>query len=527
MAFSVIQSGSTLYGMNTRGALAALTLPTGVTVDANKRLRGTVFKNYAVLINSVSRPLTVDSNLTVRVLTPTAPANAPTPSAGSAGTLSGTYMVRQTEVILDQFGNLLSESDFSPSSAAQTLTSQKLRVTLNELSPDAVSLTRLYRTANGGAVFFQWIDIEGNTQLQIEDDTSDAGLATFAAPALGTPPNLFLVSEFRNRLFGVGSATIDTLNYTEVGAQYAWPSDNEFQIARIGADERGITGLLRRRDAFGLGRSNGLFQLTGTDDTDFRIITLSENCGVEAPDSVCIYRDVAYFLWKDGVYQWDASGIKCLSDGRIRRLFTRKGTFNLDRLPFAFAHIDPLRHKYRLFLASASSNVENCWIEYDFVTGHWWGPHYSRAFTPTSAFLFSTESGLFVPVIGARDGFVRLDRNRRTDDAATAIDFDVVTSRHEAGSPTLTKMFGTVSVSTKPHPGTGGILDVQTAVGEIDELRATNEHLGSVDLTQGYTRLSRVGAGKAFKLRFRNNQSGVDVNLRGFELDDVSDIGQR
>jgi hypothetical protein len=154
----------------------------------------------------------------------------------------------------------------------------------------------------------------------------------------------------------------------------------------------------------------------------------------------------------------------------------------------------------------------------------------SHAFTPTSAFSFSTTSGLVVPMVGGDDGFCRMDRARRVDDTDIPIDFDVVTAREDADSPDDEKYFGELSVSTKPQKR--GIMDVYSTVGEIDELRGqkdddlNDQPPQTYDLTKGRQRLGRIGVGKAFKLRFRNNRPGEDVQLRGYEVP-VKPVGKR
>lgn len=527
MAFSVFQSGSTLYGLDPNGLQVALTLPTGVTIDPTLKPRFAVMGNYAIIVNSPARPITVDANLNVRLLTPNPPVTKTTVAAGNTGTLSGDYRVRQTYIVFDSFGAIVSESDFGPTSSVATLTSDMLRVSGINLSLDQVSATRLYRTTTGTAVYFKWIDLDGNTQTTIEDDLSDAGLATFSAPSLGSPPDLAIIAEFKSRLYGIPKTNPNNIHYSEIGAQYAWPSDNFQPIPRLGSDPRGGTGLIRRRDALGIGRVNGFYQLSGTSDTNIRITNVSENCGIEATDSPAVFRDTAFFLWKDGVYQWDANGLKSVSDGKVRSWFTNNDTFNPSRFQHAFATIDPLRYKYRLYLASAGSGIENCWIEYDFMDQKWWGPHFSQAMNPTSVFLMSTNTGSVISIVGGSDGWLRADRKLRTDDTNIAIPMDVVTVQNDAGAPDDEKYFGSVSVSTSKEPS--GTLTVQSVVGDFDTTptKATLSEPMEHDLKETRSNLDRVGIGKAFKLRFKNNEPGVDAKLRGFEIDQVFTVGKR
>ena len=537
MAFTIFQAGSTLYGMDQRGSTVALTLPTGVVLDATLAARFAVFGNYAILVNSPNRPLAIDANLNVRVLCPNPPSGPLTLTGVAGGSLSGDFKARQTYIVRDMNGAVIAESDFGPLMGTATVVASKyLQASAINSSADTVSASRLYRTSSGTAVYFKWMDVDGNTQTSSTlDDLSDAGLATFSSPSLGTPPDLALIAEFRSRLFGVAKADLNRIYYTEVGTSYAWPSINVITVPRLGSDARGATGFARRRDALGGGRTNGFYQITGTSISDFRMVNISENCGIEAPDSVKVYRDTAFFLWKDGVYQWDNAGLKNVSAGKVSRWFTRNGTFNLSRLQYAFAEIDALRKKYRLFLASASSTIENCWIEYDFEEEKWWGPHTSHAFNPSAAFTFSTDSGLRVPMVGATDGFCRLDRLRRTDDDTVGIDFDLVTARQHSvvdsrgdrvGLPDEEKYFGELSISMQPQPR--GVLTVQATAGDLDASRSGDpEDAYLAPLTSDRECLGRVGQGKAYKLRFRNNVAGQHVNLRGYEISPSFVVGRR
>ena len=349
----------------------------------------------------------------------------------------------------------------------------------------------------------------------MSDDQTDASLSLVAAPTLGSVPNLALVASWRGRLWGVDRAKVDYVSYTEAGLQYSWPNTNLLPIGRQGSDLRGVTALIARRDALGVGRQQGLFQITGTSNSDFRVVTLAENIGVESQETVKVYKDIAYFLGKDGVYSWGADGLKNLSDNKTRAWFNTDTYFNRARFQYAFASIDSVKNRYRLHLAAAGSSTEDRWVEYDIVDGSWWGPHKTAALTPVSADGTTDANGAQFPLIGSSNGYLWKDQATRTDDTATAIDFDVDTKRHDGNSPMQDKMFGELTVIQMTQ--STGRMTVTPSVGDLDAAAKT-QTLQS-DLTMSSRMIGRVGVGSAVKLNFSQATAGQNVQLLGYELE--------
>lgn len=524
MAFSVLQTGANLQMVSDAGVLsAALTLPTGVTLRTDIPPRFTVFGRYVILTNTPSQPITIDAAGVVRLLAPKAPRTAPVLSAVAGGTLSGTYNgVRYTFVTLDAAGNLYSESDFSPASGSQTVVSQFLKVANLDLSPDQVSGRRIYRPTTDGAVNFQWVDLDGNVLTTVQDDLADAGLSLVAAPILGTPPDLTMIAEFRDRLWGVDRLAVDDLRYSEVGFQYAWPADNVFPIPSVGSDLLGVKALMPRRESLGIGRQNQLLMIVGTDDTNFEVVKLSQNCGIISQESVAVYRDTAYFLWEDGVYQWSDEGITCLSDGKVRSWFAGNDTFNRGRFQFAFGHVDPIRNKYRLFLNEAESATVINWVEFDLKDQTWWGPHLTTAFSPTSVFTLLDGQLVPQPTFGGDDSNAYREQDIRTDGPSTAISEDVVTKRFAMDEPDLDKYWGELSVIGKVQ--LGGDTQIGVSAGELNSAETLSL---SWDMTKGRQRLGRSGVGKHLQLEITNNELRQDAEIYDIEISPVSIIGRR
>lgn len=540
MPFTVIQAHDSLQLVDESGVYTELTIPAGVTLATDRPPRWVLFNRQAILVNTPDQPLIIGGDGTVRIMSPRAPRTGAVLSVGGAGALTGTYSgVRYTFVTKDAEGNVLSESDYSPiSTGTAVLTSDMLKAANLDVSPDTITARRLYRPTTNGATLFQWVELDGNTLTQIEDDLSDAGLSLIAAPTLGTPPYLTHAATFRGRVFGAGPDDLDHVRYSEAGIRYAWPSDNLIEIGTPGSDQIGITGFLQRREALGVGRENMLVQITGTgaedDDTgsiDLDPVIVSAELGITSQESVSVFRDVGHFLWQDGVYRWGPDGVACVSDGspdgkgNVRSWFATDDYFDRSRFSEAFGQIDPITYRYRLHLYDPDGAL--WWVELDLKDGTWWGPHKTDLFVPRSNFIVQV-GGLRIPMIGGADGEIYRAWATRTDgdgggsDIAHAIALDVIGKRHDMKEPTLKKFFGNLKMLGRTQ--SAGRLRVLTIAGDKDATR-TKTHQYNMRLP--HESLGICGTGKHLQVRFQQETIGQDVELHGYEVDPVHGIGER
>lgn len=522
MAFSVIQANSSLQLVNSAGEVSTLTLPSGITLRTDIAPRWAIFDNLVVLVNTPNAPLTIDAAGTVRLLTPQTPGSGPVVSAGSAGGLSGTYgHVRYTYVVKDTSGRTISESDYSPASNTVTITSQNLQAASLGISPDSISSRRLYRPTTGGTTLFPWLDVEGNVVTTVQDDLADAGLSLVAAPDLGRPPRLTLIQEWRGRLWGVGDVAIDNLLYSRPDAMWAWPADNFIEVPGAGSDRFGLVALAPRRDALGVGRRDIIWQVVGEDPDNFRVVKLSENTGVESQETVATYRDTVFWLWKDGVYQWDSSGLTNVSDGKVSSWFNTNSYFNAALFSRAFAVFDPSTLRYRLYLAAAGSAQVDRWIEYDLTTKTWWGPHKTSAFTPTSAFILTDEDDGVQVVVGSKDAFLWEDQDISTDGTSDGIAFDVDTKFFDGDTPEREKVWGQLSMMGRTQPSGRLLITPKTGFLSSSKLPPLTYTMSS-----GRERLRRIGRGKLLQLNLTHSRAGEPVELYGIKVP-FSDGGER
>ena len=530
MPFYAIQAGATLQIMQTDGTLQSLTLPDSHTISSTIRGRFAILGQNLIFVRAGSVNFRVDPiDFTVYPLNLTPPLAPPTLAVGTSTGLTGDYRRRVSFAIKDADGIIQNESPLSPRSLTVTLANESLGTSNIPVSAQSqVNCRRLYRTVDGGEIYFHELDIDDNVVTAIDNATADAALSLLPSdPALGNPPGtvpgtaLSLITEWNNRLWGV-SARYDErhkLLYTEDGQVYAWA--NELLIASDGEDDIGLTGLIRRRDELGICKRNRVLKLVGDSNQDFQLIVVAEGVGRVAPDTVVVVRDVGYFLSEDGVYTFGPDGVTPISHAKVDGWFTEGATFNRAKFVNAVAGYNPQTDSYDLHLPGAGQNDLNRWVSYDIRSGEWTGPHLTAKMTPVSRALLYDADNIELPTIGGSDLFLYKMNQTGASDQGSAIAIDWLTKRFSASAPDITHFWDQPSIHTKVQPG--GTLAIIPAVGGTDAptgLQFTH------DLTLGRERLQRLGVGRLLQLNFTHATDGEDVELYGFELP-FNEVGRR
>jgi hypothetical protein len=530
--FYLAQAGAKLYRVNTAGTATELTLPTGITIDATRRSRFAVLGRTIVMTNSPSRNLAIAPDGTVRPMAIRPPGSSVLLAAGSATGLTGDYRAWQAFRIRDSVtGAMIAQSPLSPVSLSVTLADNDISVTGIAISADEAVNTRvLYRTTAGGALPFEWAELEGNEAVTLISGLSDAALALVPeTPNLGIPPGtiegerLELITSWKNRLWGKSTAldSLDTVLYSEDNEVWNWPSTNSLAIRPIGQDERGITGFIARRDELGIGKRDMLAKIVGDTPDDFEVVVVVMGVGPVSQESCRVVRDVGYFLGEDGVYTWTAEGVKSISRDTVHAWFNTDTYFNRALFDRAFSHYDPAFDAYVLHLAAAGSSDIDRWVMYTIRDGKWWGPHKTGAFTPTFAQTIEDANDVEIPIICGSDGKMYKPTSAFTDGTDTAIDFDVETKFFSGDAPDVHHYWGQPSIHTKIEAG--GTLTVTPKVGRLDASAGTAI---SHDLTLGRERLRRLGVGPLAQLRIRQNTNAQGAQIYGLELP-FHEVGRR
>jgi hypothetical protein len=537
MAFHLIQTGATLAIMDTAGTVTTLTLPAGVTIDTTKRPRFTIIGQVVVITNSPSVNLVYDpASESLHVLCPPPPASPMIAAAGAGTGITGAVKLWYTFKIKDEWGQTIAESPMSPVSNTVTLSDDSIAGSgIATSATPGVNARGIYRTVAGGSVPFPLFDMDDNVATTFDNDLPDVGLEAATADELGLPPGsspgeqMTLCVAWDDRLWGVSSqqTLIDEVRASE--AQRPWAFTITLKAPPVGSDAIGVVTLIPLRDELLVGKRNNILRIVpaSDDETPYDVLKVGAGVGVTAPDSVAVIRDVAYWLHEDGVYRYNSNGIsdQPVSRDKVHSWFTTDDYFNRAMFPEAFGGWNPVNDSYVLFLAAAGTTVFNRWVELILSgpnEGKWLGPHKTGAFTPTCFGLMQSATGTYLPTIGSSNGYLnKMNQSTRTDEPATAIDFEVVGKAHAADQPNMLRLWRRLAVINKIQGA--GTLTVTPTVGELNAAAGTAI---SVPLTAGRTVTRRLGTGTYCQLTFRVNSAGQDVTLYGYELPWL-DIGVR
>ena len=533
MPYTIALTATGLYRVTTAGAATALTLPYETSIMSGRKPRMAVLDRNVIITNALSRSILIDPDFNVYPLQLQPPTSAPVLTNATGSGLSGTYRAKYTYLIKDANGKVICESDFSPISAAFTVSDDLLKVTVSKPFDTSVTHIRIYRTTTSGSTYFPWIDIDGRDTATASSALSDASLQLVAAPttlgtAPGCMPGTFMTEcvAWKNRLWGVGgdATSVDKLRHTDVNKAYGWKSTFEHIIQPVGWDAQGITALIPRRDELGVFKRHFMSKIIGDTAANFEPIIVRNGKGCFAPLSAIVVDDIAYFLGEDGVYTWGPNGFDCISNGRVRKWFNTSTYFNRAQFPNAFAKYNQKYHGYELHLAAAGSSNIDRWVFYDIERKKWWGPHLTTAFTPTCGLgQFIDSNSLTVPIVGGSDGVIYQTNQTTFNDDGEAISISAESAKHGHDTPDIHKLFHGPSFIFTEQAAAGN-LSVACAVGDRDA--ATTRTL-TIDQRNGdRQRFSPLGAGRTLKFTFTESTLNQGCEIQGYEINS-HELGRR
>jgi hypothetical protein len=523
--FSLVQAGAKLYALTLDGTTALeITLPNGVTINPNFRVRAAVLNRKIVISGTpgISEPIWIYpltlAAYPMRVTAPTAPVLT---GGAAGGPFYGWVSFIQkigTEVV--------NESALSPASVQST---SAIFTDIDTSGQSFVTGRRLYRSVADGTIPFAAHDIDDNSTTSYDTNSiTDADLALNASdPSLGPiPSDADLIVAWRDRLWVVSrtEGSQDRIYFTEVGQHYAFAATNFLLAQPLGEDDFGVTGFIPRRDELGVTKRNRVLKVIGTGiDADFDVVGIVDGIGCVSPDSIVVIRDIGHFLGLDGTYALGPQGVTPTFDQKVVPWFQTDTYFNRDEFRRALGGYNPFATTYDLHLCVPGETTLTRWVSLDIKRQEWTGPHKTGKFTPSARGLLRSAESQYLPTMGSADGFLYKMNQAGASDEGTAIAIDWVHAYLSANAPDIFHRWLQGSILIAIQAGATAPLVITPYVGEIN---AGASAAINVSQLVGRTKLPRFGAGRLLKLQFTHSTNAEDVLIYAIEIP-FNEVGRR
>ena len=481
MASYLAQVGTNLWKVTIGGVATQITLPANIALTGSSNpCRFCVFTGGAtpiiVVVNGGTHDFYIDWTGVARKVQISAPATAPALTAGTGAGLTGVYKVAVSFKIKDANGMTIQESAIGPISlGSASLVNQSLALSSITVSSEpTVNARGIYRTLSGGTTLYPWFDLDDNTTLTDDRTGADSSLSLLPANSNqnSAPPDLKLIAQWNDALWGVPRIKPDSVRWTEPRNFFSWSVTNELIAAPAGVDLNGITALIPRRNDLGVAKRKRFYHITGFSDNTYQRTGISETIGCVSAESVVVNRNIAYFMGERGIVQWDDEGIRYISDEQVRDWFQTDTFFNRTLFPSSQGRYNPDTDSIEWTVALVGSSTLDHWIAFQLPTRTWMGPHKTDAFTPScfangSEFRGSISDTNQLPlcVMGGSNGVIYKRDTTRADDDGTAVAMSVDLPTLSGNEPDLNKVWGNITIHTRLEQQ--GLITLTPTVGDL------------------------------------------------------------
>jgi hypothetical protein len=180
---------------------------------------------------------------------------------------------------------------------------------------DDVASRKLYRTTDGGSVYYLLATIGDNTTTTYTDTTVDGSLGSTIPPTNhdAPPTDLVIVAESGDRLLAVGSADRTLLYYSLPGGNYeGWPSTYYYTFPDL---IRGIEKVGTRTVVITESQPHA-FIMPSTDVNSFYDIELANRIPTKSSTSLTRHLNQLLYRGPRGIYATDGLNIQYMSQGQ-------------------------------------------------------------------------------------------------------------------------------------------------------------------------------------------------------------------
>lgn len=341
------------------------------SVTAGYPMDFTTLANLAIGGNGIDVPIKYNGT-TCKTLKCAAPVVAPSSATGAAGNLAGAYQYQVTFVTASG-----AETNPSPSSTVVNPSSQQVSLSNIATGTSEVTSRKIYRTTNGGTVFYHLDTINDNTTTTYTDDIADVDLGTDIAPSDhdDPPTGLKFLTVYKEFLFGVDPDYPNRLYFSHQSFPEIFSTAEGvgyYMIIGLN-DGENIIGALPLRGSLYVFKERSTWPIIGGTPDDLKTTNqpLSDSIGLyhRSMDYVDIGGgDIIVGLGKNGLYAFDGYSYRNIGVqpqvGIDITAFIK--TLDPNQLHRAYGFNDIAKNQYRCFVRQSGYAYNNKEIVWDY-----------------------------------------------------------------------------------------------------------------------------------------------------------------
>lgn len=423
---------TTTYGLGIEAPTTAPTLAEGAAGNLTGTFKYVITYlrsgNFQVESNPSpeSSPITVGEDTSVH--------RARTTNVATIGTAEAHGLAVGNEVIISDLGGLgyngtwtvASVPDSTHFTYANTGTNEtetadtegtiksKKKINLSAIpvsSDPKVDKKRIYRTTEGGAIFF-WVADITNATTTYEDNITELGdqVSYDRYP----PPNAALAEVWDDRVWFVPKSARNQLHFTNKGSVEEMAYDNIIQAKGKDSDE------IMALKAFKIGEVESLYllkhksmwRLDKLGESSYELNRLPYNIGTDAPGSVATAGGLMFFLSKRGIEIFNGESFL---DPPISDLIPNTmASINQAWVMRSFGEVNEKQTEYWLSVPTESSTEPNLTLVLDYLRGKITPYQFAKNLTAMHNIRDANSALQFIT--GSSDGNVYTQDSGYTDD---------------------------------------------------------------------------------------------------------------
>ena len=511
--WTLLTFGETGVGKLSGSSVADVPALSGAFTSATGRYSAKQYKNITYFCRKSNGSLFRTDGTAQGAAGIDAPTTAPVLAEGAAGDLgAGDYIGVVT------FYNSATGAESNPSPLSNTITigaSKKIDWTAIPTSTNPqVDQRRCYRTLVGqSGEYYHLVDITDNTTVILTEEVLQDDMGNQVSFDNGVPPSTCAhLAVWNERVWPTDEVD---LFFSEFGLPESF---SEFSVIGVSPDDGAkINGLLAFGDLLLVGKTNAMYYIVGTDESDFALQTLSDRFGCVSQQSMATAEGKAFWFGGQNFYKTDGNQVLAIGDIHVRTI--------VDGIDPAYYHlvngaIDDTRSWYIVGIPADGASTITMYLVYNYRDDSW------TTFTWTATapqiigdFYDTNGQGILYAGIGTGNIYTF---NTGTTDIGVAIPAVALTKRFGIDTDDMVKFVRDAGVHA-----TSVDEDITVAVfGDGVSLNSMTINLGESQFPWTTFALSSRGKPATYlQLKFTYNGTRA-LDLKGYQMK-VIDLGRR